>query len=362
MRICHVIECGATGAFEMVLLMSNVQRAAGHQVLIIYSPRPGTPDDLKTRVHPDVHLACLPMRPILLRAALWCWRYLALLIRWKPDVLHFHGARAGFLGRLIAGWRWSGRALYSPHCISLMHLDRSRLEHTLFRGMERLANRVCRSLYVACCVYEHTVVKKEIGVPVVMVENAIEDGLINPDMSRQITRQQGARRVVTCSRISASKDPVLFASICKRVQGVRPEIEFHWIGDGDADYRHLLEEAGVLVTGWKSRTDALSEIASAWVYLSTSAWEGLPVSILEAMLLEVPVLCRRADWSTPIIHDGETGRLFNHAEAACDLLVDEDSAWCRMVAEKAGVAARQRYTHQRFATDLAQVYESFDRS
>ena len=361
MRICHVIECGATGAFEMVLLMSNVQRVAGHQVLIIYSPRPGTPADIKTRVHPDVHLARLPMRPILLRAAGWCWRCLLLLMRWNPDVLHFHGARAGFLGRLIAGWRWSDHVLYSPHCISLMHLDRSRFEHMLFRNMERLANRVCRSLYVACCTYERTVVEKEIGVPVALVENAIEDGLINADMISLTTREQGTRRVVTCSRISASKDPVLFANICKMVQSVRPEIEFRWIGDGDPDHRKLLEEAGVLVTGWKSRAEALSEIASGWVYLSTSAWEGLPVSILEAMLLEVPVLCRRADWSTPVIHDGETGRLFNNVADACDLLVNDDSGWCRTVAEKAWIVARERYTHKRFATDLARVYEPFDR-
>ncbi|MCY4227202.1 MAG: glycosyltransferase [Gammaproteobacteria bacterium] len=359
MRICHVIECGATGAFEMVLLMSDVQHADGHQVLIIYSPRPGTPADLKTRVNPAVHLVCLPMRPVLMRAAVWCWRYFMLLRKWNPEVIHFHGARAGFLGRLLAGWRWSGHALYSPHCISLMHLNRSKLEHALFRCMERFANRICRSLYVACCSYEHTVIEKEVGVAVALLENAVEDGLINPDNNRP-AREMVTKRVVTCSRISASKDPVLFANICKMVQSVRPEIEFRWIGDGDPSFRRILEEAGVLVSGWMTRSEALEEIASGFVYLSTSAWEGLPVSILEAMLLKIPVLCRQAEWSSPIINDGETARLFSDASAACDLLVCEDSTWHDVISEKAWYFAKENYTKKRFATDLARLYKPFD--
>ena len=163
MRICHVIECGATGALEMVLLMAEIQRAAGHRVLIVYSPRPGTPGDLHARVNPDVELARVDMRPLALRLAGWRRRFSRLLRDWKPDVLHFHGARAGFMGRLVAGRRFRRRALYSPHCISLMHLDRTRLEHALFRALERFANRVCESVYVACCEPERTVVSNEIG-------------------------------------------------------------------------------------------------------------------------------------------------------------------------------------------------------
>lgn len=260
------------------------------------------------------------------------------------------------MGRLVAGRSFANRSLYSPHCISLMHLDRTKLERGLFRGLERFANRICASLYVACSEPERAVVAREIGADVALLENALDDGLDAPGAAGRVGREP---RVVTCSRISASKDPGLFAEICKAVRAVRPEIEFRWIGDGDPRRRRALEKAGVLVTGWMSRQDALREVADGWVYLSTSAWEGLPVSVLEAMLLRVPILCRRTEWSAPIIDDGETGRLFDNAAAAATLLTDRDSAWRRDVAEKARSAAMRRYSRARFEAELARIYGRF---
>lgn len=357
MRICHVIECGATGALEMVLLMAEVQRSAGHRVLVAYSPRPGTPRDLRARVHPEVRLARLAMRPLPLRAFGWLRRCARLLRRWQPDVVHLHGARAGFMGRLVAGRRFACRALYSPHCISLMHLDRSRFERALFRGLERFANRACESVYVACCELERTVIDQEIGADTALLENAVEDRLGD---ARHPTPRLGAKRVVTCSRISASKGPALFAEICRAARAVRPELEFRWIGDGDPRRRRLLEAAGVQVTGWLPRAEALREVGDGWVYLSTSAWEGLPVSLIEAMLLKVPVLCRRAEWSAPVLRDGETGRLFDDVPSAVDALVQEDPAWRLDVAETASATARRRYSQKRFAADLARIYAPFE--
>ena len=357
MRICHVIECGATGALEMVLLMAESQRAAGHRVLVVYSPRPGTPNNLHARVHPDVRLARVAMRPLALRVAGWHRRFSRLLRGWKPDVLHFHGARAGFLGRLVAGPRFRRRALYSPHCISLMHLDRSGIERALFRTLERFANHVCESVYVACCEPERAVIARDVGAAVVLLENAVDDGLLPLSAARRL---DGPGRVVTCSRISAAKDPRLFADICRAVRAARPEIEFRWIGDGDPRRRRMLEEAGVNVTGWKSREDALREVANGRVYLSTSAWEGLPVSLLEAMLLKVPVLCRRAEWSEAVVRDGETGRLFDEAAAAAAVLTAENPEWLSGAAERAWTEARRRYSKARFAADLARIYDRFE--
>ena len=358
MRICHVIECGATGALEIALLMAEVQRGAGHRVLIVYSPRPGTPGDLRARTHPEVELARLAMRPLMLRAAGWCWRYARLLRRWNPDVLHFHGARGGFMGRVVAGRRFGSRALYSPHCISLMHLDRSKMERAVFRGLERFANRVCPARYVACCEPEKIVIEREVGVSAALLENAVEDRLLAITAVECWTEEK--KQVVTCSRISASKGPELFAEICRAVRAESPEIEFRWIGDGDPRGRRRLEEAGVRVTGWMSRADALREVAGGWVYLSTSAWEGLPVSLLEAMLMKVPVLCRRAEWSAPVIVHGETGRFFDDVDSAASALTGEDSTWRLNAALKAWTEAKKRYSQARFSTELAKIYQPFE--
>lgn len=356
MRICHVIESGATGALQMVLLMAEVQRRMGNEVLIVFSRRSGTPADLRARIDPTIELAHLKMRPLVPHLATWCWRLASLLRRWNPRVVHFHGSRAGFLGRLVAGRRFARRSFYSPHCISLMHLNLSGFERNLYRTLERFANTVCPSVYVACSAPEQAVIAREIGAPVSLLENALEEGL-EVRYSRRGAIQSIVRRVVCCARIADLKDPALFAEVCGAVRRERPEMEFIWIGDGNLRQRRTLERAGVTVTGWMTRDDALRLVAESCVYLSTSRWEGMPVSVLEAMMLKLPVLCRRAEWSKAIVRDGVTGRLFDNATCAARTLLSVDPAWRIETAEAARKAAMERFSQNRFGADVKRIYE-----
>ena len=355
MRICHVIESGATGALQMVLLMAEVQRGMGNEVLIVYSRRPGAPSDLRQQVNPAIGLVHLRMRPLVPYLATWCWQFASVLRRYKPDVVHSHGSRAGFLGRLVAGRRYGRRAFHSPHCISLMHLNFSGMERTLYRALERFANRVCPAVYLACSEPERAVIAREIGAPARLLENALEVGL-EAGYRRHSAIRADVRGVVCCARIADLKDPALFADICRAVKEARPEIEFMWIGDGDRRQRRILTGAGVLVTGWMPREDALRHVSESCVYLSTSHWEGMPVSVLEAMMLKVPVLCRRAEWSEAIVRDGVTGRLFDDVPTAARVLLSVDPAWRMETAETARTAARERFGQERFAADLARIY------
>ena len=355
MRVCHVIESGATGSLQMVLLMAEIQRGMGDEVLIAYSRRPGAPADLRALVNPGIQLAHLRMRPLALHLAAWCWRFALLLRRWNPDVLHFHGSRAVFMGRLVAGRRFARRAFQSPHGFWPMRTNLSGAEHVLYRALERFANTVCPAAYVAAGEFERAVIGREIGAQARVLENAVEEGLEARHGRRSAPRRK-VRRVVTCARVAEQKDPALFADICRIVRDERPEIEFVWIGDGDRRQRRMLERAGVLVKGWMAREDALRHVAESCVYLSTSAWEITPVSVLEAMMLKAPVLCRRAEWSETILQDGVTGRLFDDARSGAQALLSMDMAWRREAAEAARTVARERFSQERFAADLARIY------
>lgn len=355
MRVCHVIESGATGSLEMVLLMAEVQRGMGDEVLIAWSRRPGAPADLRARVNPAIELAHLRMRPLAPHLGAWCWRFASLLRRWNPDVLHFHGARAGFMGRLVAGRRFARRAFLSPHGFWPMRTNLSAAERALCRALERFANAVCPAIYVAVSEHEQALIGREIGTPARLLENALEEGL-EARCGRRSAPGREVRQVVTCARIAHQKDPALFADVCRMVREERPEIEFTWIGDGDPGQRRMLERAGVLVKGWMAREEALRHVARSCVYLCTSAWEAMPVSVLEAMALNVPVLCRRAEWSEAIVRDGVTGRLFVDARPAAQALLRADPAWRRETAEAARTAAGERFSQARFAADLARVY------
>ena len=219
-RICHVIESGSTGALQIVLLMAEIQRGMGDEVLIVCSRRPGAPANLRAQLNPGIELAYLRMRPLVPHRAAWCWRFASLLRRWNPNVLHFHGARAGLMGRLVAGRRFARRAFYSPHCISLMHANLSGFERSLYRALERFANRVCPAAYVACSEPERAVIAREIQAPAHLLENALEEGL-EAGYKRHSAIRADVRWVVCCARIADLTDPALFADICRAVREER---------------------------------------------------------------------------------------------------------------------------------------------
>ena len=350
MRICHVIESGVAGALEMVLLAAEAQRIQGHRVLIIYCRRPGAPADLRTRTHPEIGLLQLRMRPFIPHLPVWLLRCARKLRRWNPEVLLLHGSFGGFFGRLAAGPRFGGGVLFCTHCVSLMHLDFSAYHRAMFRILERLAQFVCPAVYVACTRPELEVITREIGAPVRLLENAVDDFVRDFRQGKQSRAQ--LRRVVTCARIAPQKDPETFAAICRAVRSVRPEVEFEWIGDGDATARRTLLRAGVIVTGWLSRKDVFRHMADACVYVSTSIFEGMPVSVLEAMFLEIPVLCRNAEWSAAIICDRTTGFLFDDVRTATAILLSVDASTRTDMAKAAYMAASERFSQDRFAANL----------
>lgn len=61
-------------------------------------------------------------------------------------------------------------------------------------------------------------------------------------------------------------------------------MRFLWIGDGEL--REELKAPNIEITGWLDRKSALERAMSADVFLLTSLWEGLPISLLEAMYMK----------------------------------------------------------------------------
>ena len=336
----------------MVLLASELQRARGHRMLIIHCKRPGAPADLRTRVHSDIDLIELRMRPLFLHLPGWLLKVASEIRSWNPDILILHGSFAGFFGRLAAGPKFRGDLLYFTHCISLMHLDFSRSYRLLFRILEKFAQFVSPAIYVATSQAEQIVISRDIGAPTRLLENAV-DGC-DRSLQPSVRKRKDLRRVITCARIAPQKDPELFAEICRSVRSNHPEVQFEWIGDGDHQLRLLLQQAGVCVFGWLDRKDALRSMAGACVYLSTSIYETTSLSILEAMFLNVPVLCRNAEWSRNMVRNGETGFLFDD-EFSATMLLSEYSAWPDEIVKIARAEARKRFSRERYSINLERI-------
>ncbi|AIO68372.1 glycosyltransferase [Burkholderia oklahomensis] len=353
MKIVQVLESSATGTLSMVCLIANRLAREGHDVHVVYSIRPDTPADFHALFDATVKLRHIQMKGVPLPPALLELR--RTLIGIGPDVVHLHSSFAGFLGRIASLFALRRTAFfYSPHCISFMRRDISAIKRLAFVVLERIAC-VKRCLYIACSDSERDAVRAHLRQPVVVVENAV--GAMPPPVDADpADAREPVLQVVTVGGIRPQKNPQLFAEIARRLHG--PRMRFTWIGDGDAALKAELRDAGVEVAGWLGRAEVVARLRRVDVYLSTSSWEGMPVSVIEAMLIGLPVVASACAGNVDVIRHLQTGAIFRGADDAVELLasIDRDAALRARLAVVAQREARERFGEERFFRQLAPVY------
>ncbi|WGX94731.1 glycosyltransferase [Nocardioides sp. L-11A] len=241
--------------------------------------------------------------------------------RLSPDVVHAHSSFAGLYARLALRAGRSARVVYTPHCFVFERTDIPRPLRGLYRLVE-WALAVNTTVIAGCSAAEARAARAwRTCRRVVHVPNVATVG-----MATTRPRDSGRPLVVALGRISAQKGVDFFLSAWRELRQRGGDVGALWIGGGDAAGVARLEASGVEVTGWVSRDRVLDLLASARLYLHTAAWEGFPMSVLEAHRSGLPILVR----DIPAFHHvpatvraGDPGELASLAE---QILLDPSCA------------------------------------
>jgi glycosyltransferase involved in cell wall biosynthesis len=282
--ILHVVESlgsGVTTALEDYL-RSTPDHV--HVVLGWRRPEAQTGDQL-ARLATDV----VPLPPGRL-AQLWAVR------RWvkelRPDIVHGHSSYAGLYVRLLPR-RLAGAIVYTPHGFSFERRDVSVLARAAFWLTEAVLSLRGASI-AAVGPREAELARRLPGRQAVSyVPNVIR--LVEPVRPPAVAAPGVAPclRLATLGRITPAKAPRFFHRLVLLGRELDLPIAWIWVGGGEPSAEQALRDAGVMVTGWSSRSMALGWLATADVYVHVAAWEGAPVSILEAASLGLPIVARR---------------------------------------------------------------------
>jgi glycosyltransferase involved in cell wall biosynthesis len=355
LKIAQIVESTATGTLSMVCLIANQLAREGHDVRVIYSIRPDTPSSFRDMFDERVELIHVQMKGSgVVNTVSRLRRELA---SFAPDVVHLHSSFAGFLGRLaMIGLRPDAACLYSPHCISFMRRDITRRQRLAYVLLERLGS-LKPTLYIACSESEEAEIRSHLRQPTKVIENAVDTAQLSVNSTKRLERvDRGV--VVTVGGIRRQKNPQLFADIARLLTG--RGLRFVWIGDGDPALKQTLQAAGVEVTGWMSREDVFKRIRSCGVYLSTSSWEGMPVSVIEAMLVGKPAVVSACAGNIDVVRHMHNGAVYDDAQNAARLLeqiVTSASLYDRMSA-RAESEARTRFSEERFYSQMLATYRA----
>ncbi len=307
LTILHVVE--SLGSGVVTSLENYLLSTPDHVHVVLGWRRRGaqTGDELD-RLAADV-LSLPPGRLAQLRA----------VRRWveelRPDIVHAHSSYAGLYVRLLPR-RLAAAVVYTPHGFSFERRD----VPAPIRGVFWLAEAAL-SLRGACVAAvgprEAELARRLPGrQPVVYVPHVIRP--VEPVRPPAVTEVGGPPRLrlATLGRITPAKDPGFFRRLVLLGRELDLPLRWIWVGGGEPAAERALRDVGVLVTGWSSRQAALGWLATADVYVHTAAWEGAPVSVLEAAALGLPIVARR----TPALAALGLPSLFDTPEALIDAI------------------------------------------
>jgi glycosyltransferase involved in cell wall biosynthesis len=184
-----------------------------------------------------------------------------------------------------------------------------------------------------------------------------------PPAGPDLPLSPGTRLVASAGRLSPEKrfDRLIDAVALARRE--IPELRLLLVGDGperSALESRAAERAGGAVHFAGFREDSTAWIARAEVFVLSSDREGLPISLLEAMALGVPVVATAVGGVPELVRSGETGllALAPTAEGIAEPLVRllRDPALRARLGEAGREAVRREYDVERTAEETERLY------
>ncbi len=350
MRVLHVAEAFGGGLYEIVRTLAEGTARHGHTVAIAYGVRPETPEGLRESTDPAVELfstAWTRRTPGVQWAAA---RELRGLVRsYRPDVLHLHSSFAGVIGSVIVGA--VPPTVFTPHAFASSLPGQRRLERLGYGLGERFACR--RATVVGAVSSSEADAARRRGARRVVV---IENGISELDGNGSAQRPRPSRpRVVAAGRTVLQRQPEACARILARLGDVA---ELEWIGGGggkrgEAGWRALVD-AGIEPSGWLPREAVLERLGEASAYLHWTAWDGHPLSILEAMARDVLVVASDIPPNRDVVGDEQVCATEEEAVALLRRVLLDPELAGRMLASQR--ARRPRYAARRMVGEWLALY------
>jgi glycosyltransferase involved in cell wall biosynthesis len=300
---------GMGGADQQVLILAQAMQARGHEVRIVTLAPLGA-------MGLEAQRAGIPTESLDLQRNLGIvprfFRLVRMIRAWRPDVLHSHMVHANLMAR-------AARTLAPvPALVSTIHSinDGGALRMTAYRLTSGLVDRFT--------IISRQAAERYVGIGAVpatrlqVIPNAVDTTRFRPLLhARPAIRRElgvGDRFVwLAVGRFEPAKDyPTMIAAFA-RVAAERPDSQLVLVGEGSlkGEVERLVREGGLegRVRLLGVRRDVPEILNAGDGYVLSSAWEGMPVALLEAAAVELPVVATRVGGVPEVVEDGTTGLL-----------------------------------------------------
>lgn len=300
------------------------------------------------------------------------WRDLLTLLiivkeirQFKPHVIHTHTSKAGFLGRIAS--------IIALHNCKLIHTFHGHLLYGYFhcviaRMIVFVEKMLARLTHVLIAVGDSVALDLITrGIGKTSKFRIIYPGVKTPlpqHMTTNHAHSKSSKDRLTCAfvgRVTQIKRPDRFLEVVQLATADDLPVDFVIIGDGELlqDCKTRAEKFGLNVSflGW--REDIYAVLETVDMVMLTSDNEGTPFSLIQAAMMQKPVIATNVGSVSNVVTDRKTGLLVSPNsqqlyEALTELVQDKD------LREKLGKEAKlwtcQRFSESEFLSKYSNLY------
>ena len=214
------------------------------------------------------------------------------------DVVHCHSTKAGILGRLAANKVGVKKVIYTIHGYWPI-LQYEGIKRKMAISLERYLAKKTTDLVLISKSDIELSKRMKIGNEkkyrliynkITVEKEKIEKGLLR----KELNVDNNIKIIGNVSRIDNPKNPFLFIDIANEYLKNNDNVVFVWVGDGNLiqQVKNYVEKLNlkekVKFIGF--RENGIEYMKDFDLLLLTSSWEGVPITILEAIELKIPIL------------------------------------------------------------------------
>jgi glycosyltransferase involved in cell wall biosynthesis len=322
MRVLHIItRLDKGGSADVLLDLTSGLRKMGNDVFIAVGPtlEPQTDIDafsIKSEI-PVYHIKSLQRDCSPFTDCKAFFEILKVIRKIKPDVLHTHTSKAGFIGRIAGRIAGVNVAVHMPHG-HIFYGYFSSIKTRLFIFLEKIAALFTYRILTLTEIEKLDYIREKIARAEKIATIPCGIDIDRYSLSHRTVRNEfgipaGLPVIGWVGRVESVKGCEYFLRACHLIKKEMPEARYLIVGEGPLKgemeelARKLDVSEEVIFAGY--RTDMPEIMNSIDLLLHTPLNEGLGRVLLEAMVCEKPVVAADVGGIPEIIEHGVQGFL-----------------------------------------------------
>ncbi len=228
---------------------------------------------------------------------------------YKPDIIHLHTTKPGVLGRL-AFRKDKKHIVYTVHGFDVI-----RTVHRKFLIVEKAMKSLCGAFVPVSEYDKHYMLEEGIKKNVYVIHNGIDNTKIIQEKAFPCPIKEKTK-IISIARISPQKKFEMFLQVANHFNN--EDVAFIWIGGSQNETLDELKKQYTI----SDNVYLLGDVPNASNYLNLcdifvlfSNYEGLPMSIIEAMSQKLPCIASDVGGDSELIDESNGSLIKTEQEA-----------------------------------------------